>query len=1205
MIGRKIVVLVVTLLICLSTFRILNENKEAVASGGGGEGGEYTPIMAYSWVYDRTKELSNVVQTYLKGRDFGEQGERHAKDLIYGWMGDGDDGIDLPIVPQPERISATWNIFDWKFRDDNYMGLLAKKRIPIEEDCWIHVTVKDKYDNNNVVYENIFTVNEHTCFPFLKAPTSFLSLGESDSCYNMKVVSNPIKGINQPQCLLKKTDWKNPSAAFNKIRNQILNISSNILLVKAFIVYDCWDNTYFMYPSFGDEFYGLGSWTKPGFSINGSEGKSIQDYVNESDRYDVTADMKSHWYYDWNRESYNVIGEIPGSSSDKVNIVCAHYDCWWNQGTIDEAAETALVLGIAKYMKENNIQPRYDTKFIAFAGEEHGYRGSKDYIKKHYDDEDYSWIINPGNFGFDVPGSIFKFNSDNSTGSSTATNVATALKYTMITSYNTTQNNSVETGGEDGTTFKKNYHTAPDGIIIFSRGHFQGYHRDDGSAHTQGDVLLPNGPFGGLDNKSFSVECDTVLLTTLHLIVDSKLQFQDCSITKYDNGNDGKNDSVSVSFDIECNRNMPAAGNVNVRIVDKSNNKSMCYKETGFQLINKGETKSGYINLTLNSTHPGLYDVQVRLINATGDNSSYDDYYNETVYLNLYDYPIAGFTYSPREPTDIENVTFTDHSYPSDGPNPQITSWHWDFDDGHTSNEQNPEHKFDDDGYYYVNLTVWDNNNKTNSTIKNIYVKNVPPTTNITVEPIINTVNSTIWFNSTVYEPDGYIINWTWDFKDGNYSYQQNTTHVYQKSGFYNVKLIVTDDDNATGSANKIIYIYDALVNNSWEEDDQPHHKWNTVQEGIDDVENDEMIFVFKGTYDEMVTIEGKSIKIYGEDREQTIINGEETVVDIIDSTVYLEGFTVKNGLTGIQCTGGFGSEINNCVIQNTQIYGLNFDESLSNYVHQCNITGSETGVNIINGSDYTTISQSNISSTSYGIYIQGSSYNYIGSLLPIANEGLAESNWLYFNNNCRFDHNIYSIYISESEKNIIGSCYINATTFSSHGNPVYTTGINLDNSMGNRIAGCQIYNANEYGIYMASADDNNITYCNITKNNIGILMSSCCNNFIDYNKFINNSEKGLHISQTSSKLNYVYLNDFINNGGGAGIPVQARDDGRDNIWYKCINPYFCAADGEGNYWSDYTGVDENRDGVGDTSYNISGTAQSEDIYPLMDILWT
>jgi hypothetical protein len=37
-----------------------------------------------------------------------------------------------------------------------------------------------------------------------------------------------------------------------------------------------------------------------------------------------------------------------------------------------------------------------------------------------------------------------------------------------------------------------------------------------------------------------------------------------------------------------------------------------------------------------------------------------------------------------------------------------------------------------------------------------------------------------------------------------------------------------------------------------------------------------------------------------------------------------------------------------------------------------------------------------------------------------------------------------------------------------------------------------------------------------------------------------------------------------------------------------------------GNYWNNYTGSDENHDGIGDISYNITGSAGSKDNFPLM-----
>jgi PKD repeat protein len=48
-------------------------------------------------------------------------------------------------------------------------------------------------------------------------------------------------------------------------------------------------------------------------------------------------------------------------------------------------------------------------------------------------------------------------------------------------------------------------------------------------------------------------------------------------------------------------------------------------------------------------------------------------------------------------------VRFTDISAPGDAP---IDSWHWDFGDDTTSDEQNPVHLYASEGLYDVSLTV-------------------------------------------------------------------------------------------------------------------------------------------------------------------------------------------------------------------------------------------------------------------------------------------------------------------------------------------------------------------------------------------------------------------------------------------------------------------------------------------------------------------
>ncbi len=72
--------------------------------------------------------------------------------------------------------------------------------------------------------------------------------------------------------------------------------------------------------------------------------------------------------------------------------------------------------------------------------------------------------------------------------------------------------------------------------------------------------------------------------------------------------------------------------------------------------------------------------------------------------------PTARFTFTPASPKVGQLVRFTDQSNDPDG---QVQSWSWDFGDGNSSTEKNPEHQYAAKGSYTVKLTVTDNDGLT------------------------------------------------------------------------------------------------------------------------------------------------------------------------------------------------------------------------------------------------------------------------------------------------------------------------------------------------------------------------------------------------------------------------------------------------------------------------------------------------------------
>jgi rhodanese-related sulfurtransferase/nitrous oxidase accessory protein NosD len=126
---------------------------------------------------------------------------------------------------------------------------------------------------------------------------------------------------------------------------------------------------------------------------------------------------------------------------------------------------------------------------------------------------------------------------------------------------------------------------------------------------------------------------------------------------------------------------------------------------------------------------------------------------------------------------------------------------------------------------------------------------------------------------------------------------------------------------------------------------------------------------------------------------------------------------------------------------------------------------------------------------------------------------------------------------------------------------------------------------SNETGIFIAQSYDDTFFGNNVSSiNSMGLSISSCYNNSFFDNDISSNNSYGLFIWQS-------YDNSiFDNNFPGNGSQVLCYDNST-NIWDNGL---------EGNFWSNYTGVDTDLNGIGDTPYVIDST--NRDNHPLMGL---
>jgi len=148
----------------------------------------------------------------------------------------------------------------------------------------------------------------------------------------------------------------------------------------------------------------------------------------------------------------------------------------------------------------------------------------------------------------------------------------------------------------------------------------------------------------------------------------------------------------------------------------------------------------------------------------------------------------AQFSATPTEGTFPLIVLFNDNSI---GP---ITSWLWDFGDGNVSTNQNPSHTYITEGKFTIKLKI-SNEQESDSLTKADLINIIDPD-RLTADFLMDTIRggAPLVVNFTDVSI-GNVVNWFWEFGDGETSTLQNPTHTFYNPGNYNIQLIVSNNN--------------------------------------------------------------------------------------------------------------------------------------------------------------------------------------------------------------------------------------------------------------------------------------------------------------------------------------------------------------------------------------------------------------------------
>ncbi len=142
-----------------------------------------------------------------------------------------------------------------------------------------------------------------------------------------------------------------------------------------------------------------------------------------------------------------------------------------------------------------------------------------------------------------------------------------------------------------------------------------------------------------------------------------------------------------------------------------------------------------------------------------------------------------------------------------------IISYQWNFGDGEGVLGASVSHTYMEPGIYQLELIVTDNDDLSDIHIVEIVVNavEIPPVAQFSHSDISDFAPIEVSFDGSLsFDSDNEIVDFAWDFGDGNTGSGELQSHTFQNAGTFNVVLTVTDESNLSASVSQEIVVVDA-----------------------------------------------------------------------------------------------------------------------------------------------------------------------------------------------------------------------------------------------------------------------------------------------------------------------------------------------------------------------------------------------------------